>query len=350
MGEQFEKQTEIDAIDRFVNQTEQYVKRHAKYLATWLPPLVGFSIFLAYFFSNHFYPSFDLFQFSSLLISAAFIGFLLFGSLAAGIALPGLVTAHLFANRKMLKGRLRREGATEQEIDRNAKWFIGLCFIIPYALNAITTSALLQMRGDFLRYAHPMACVLIALVFGVALKLRFKFSILSMLQYCYSTFLALLLVKWVVLDSLSHSPQAFGGILDGQWQSVAIYLVPLLLSIAIGCITMSAFGGATYSILFSAILALVIAYYSDGLAAIPTRVVSGLGLGSYEANSVILDPAFCEKNAPEQLALGSQCVLNKATVIWSMGDTLTLSMGSGKETRQVQIPAHFVKAIVRQPE
>lgn len=54
-----------------------------------LPSTLGFGMFLAYFARNHFYPSFDLFQFSSLLLAAACLGFLAIGAFVAALFLPG---------------------------------------------------------------------------------------------------------------------------------------------------------------------------------------------------------------------------------------------------------------------
>ncbi|WP_281688067.1 hypothetical protein [Pseudomonas citronellolis] len=351
MDARVEEAAEVDFIDRYVQKTEEFSKRYARQLVKWLPAVVGFSIFLAYFFGNHFYPSFDLFQFSSLLISAAVIGFVFVGLLAAGIASPGLITVHFFVNKKTLRGSLRHVGATDEEIERNALWLVFLCFVIPYALSSLATSALIVTIRSSMPSAHALVTALISLCFGVLLQVRFKLPKWSFLRYAYTAFIALLVVKAVVLQSISisQSDSAFGGMLSGQFQTLGIFLVPLFLSVIIGFFTMAAFGGFTHSLCISVPLALAIAFYSGALTSMPERVVKGLGLGNYEAASLIMEPEFCEKNLPDFMPSTAPCVLKNPTIIWSLGDTLTLRVGKDTTARQVQIPSRFVKAIVRNP-
>ncbi|WP_454253387.1 hypothetical protein [Pseudomonas sp. Marseille-Q7302] len=68
--------TDTDAVFDFILKfSSTFLRRHASLLAKVLPPTLGFGMFLAYFARNHFYPSFDLFQFSSLLLAAACLAF-----------------------------------------------------------------------------------------------------------------------------------------------------------------------------------------------------------------------------------------------------------------------------------
>lgn len=78
-----------DAIDVVLRASPAFLKRHGSLLVKGLPPLTGFFIFLLYFYRNHFYPSFDLFQFSSLLLAAACIGFVIVGVVVVTMVLPG---------------------------------------------------------------------------------------------------------------------------------------------------------------------------------------------------------------------------------------------------------------------
>ncbi|NTX93118.1 MULTISPECIES: hypothetical protein [Pseudomonas] len=349
MGAEAEAAPEVDTIDQVAGWVEQFLKRYFFQLCTWVPPLVGFGIFLSYFSSNHFFPSFDLFQFSSLLLSAALIGFFLFAPVVAGIALPGLVTAHLFLNKKTLKGKLRRIGASEQEQERNALMLVLLCFTAPYLLSSLATSLLLVTFAGAIPISHALVSAVIAFSFGLFLQWHFKLAQWSFLQYGSSVFLALMIVKWVVLDSLTYSRMAFGGMLSGEMATIGIFLVPLALSFTISFFTMGAVGGPTHSLCFSVPLALAIAYYSGALTSMPERVVKGLGLGSYEAASLVMEPEFCEKNLPDFMSSAVPCVLQSPTVIWSLGDMFTLRVGKDGIARQVQIPSRFVKAIIRNP-
>ena len=92
-----------DAIDVLLNTSPAFLRAHGSLLAKALPPVSGFGIFLLYFYRNHFYPSFDLFQFSSLLLAAACIGFAIVGAVIIMMVLPGAALFHWFLNTKRVK-------------------------------------------------------------------------------------------------------------------------------------------------------------------------------------------------------------------------------------------------------
>ena len=92
-----------DVLDFILAFAGTFLRRHASLIAKVLPPAFGFGIFLAYFARHHFYPSFDLFQFSSLLLAAACLGFGVVGAFVAGLSLPGAWIFHGFLNTRAIK-------------------------------------------------------------------------------------------------------------------------------------------------------------------------------------------------------------------------------------------------------
>ncbi|MDF3932392.1 hypothetical protein [Pseudomonas citronellolis] len=347
MEQHVEAAAELDPIDRYINGAGQYVRQYAEHLIKWLPPVVGFAIFLGYFFRNHFYPSFDLFQFSSLLLSAAVIGFVFVALMTAGVAAPGLVLVSWFINDKRYKDRLRNTQLSDGQRDRNAWAMLWLCFILPFAIHSLITSAVLLTVGSAIPAWYLMTPVPVSLAFGIALQVQFELPKWAFLHYLWSSYLALSAANAVALLVMSSAPALHW--LPSVLQLPAVVLVCLLVNVLIGFISPAAFSGLKACLCFSIPLALVLAFYNGALSSMPERVMSGLGLGQYTASEIVLDADYCGKKAPVVLPLDDNCTFKDVQVIWSLGETLTLSVGKAETIRQVQIPSRYVKAIIRNP-
>ncbi|MDN6875722.1 hypothetical protein QO209_25045 [Pseudomonas citronellolis] len=347
MDTQVEVTEDVDAFDRYINATEQYVRRYAEHLIRWLPPFVGFAIFLGYFFRNHFYPSFDLFQFSSLLLSAAVIGFGFVLLMTAGVALPGLALVYLYINDKRYKAHLRNKELSDKQRDRNAWAMWLLCFVLPFAIHSLLSSALLLSVGSSLMAWHLIAPALVALGFGIVLQIRFELPKWAFLQYFWVSYLALSISNVLAMGVMSSASTL--GWIPKALQLPVVALICLLVNTMVGFVSPAAIGGVRTSLCFSVPLALGFALYNGALSSMPERVMSGLGLGQYTASEIVLDADYCGKKAPTALPLDESCTFRDTKVIWSLGEILTLSVVNGESTRQVQIPSRFIKAIIRNP-
>lgn len=335
---------EMDAFDRFVDSADRFFRRYLGHLVRWLPPAIGFLLFLAYFTRNHFYPSFDLFQFSSLLLSAAAIGFVFVGALTLGIAAPGLILVHWFASDIRYKGLLRHRGGSDKQRDRHALQLLLLCFVLPCAVASLVSSALLLTLGSSMLPLHLIAPALIALGFGIAIQLHFALPKWSFLHYFWAGSLALLIVNALALGVLSFTSTL--GWVPAVFQPAAITATLLIISVVTGLFTAAAFGSLKTSLSFSVPIALAFALYSGALSGMPERVMGWLGLGNYKASEIVLDAEYCQPNPPERLSLDARCVMKDAQVVWSLGESLVVRVAGEKEL-QVQIPSRYVKAIIR---
>ncbi|MFV3305934.1 hypothetical protein ACNFBT_11690 [Pseudomonas sp. NY15181] len=338
------KAEEMDAFDRYVELAGLYFRRYVRHLIRWLPPVIGFLLFLTYFARNHFYPSFDLFQFSSLLLSAAAIGFSFVAALTVGVTAPGLVLVHWFANDKRYKGLLRHRAGTERQKDKYAWLLVLLCFVLPFAGSTLVSAALILLIKTSAIIPYLIAPVLIALIFGIILQVRFALPKWSFLHFLWAGSLALLLVNALAMGVLSYTSTL--GWVPAAFQPAAVTLTMLVVSTLVGFITPAAFGSFKTSLSFCTPLALVFAAYSGALSTMPERVMSWLGLGSYKASEIVLDAEYCQHNAPESLKLNEHCVITDAQVVWSLGESLVVRIKGEKEI-QAQIPARYVKAIMQ---
>jgi len=339
-----------DLIDRFVALSTTLFRNHGKQIAQFAPPIAGFTLFLLYFHAHHFYPSFDLLQFSSLLLGAGMIGFAIIGSLLLWMLIPGLWIFHGFIEKEAIRQRIR-DWFPEEESKRG-RYAIGmmlLCFVGPYLLCSLLMSTVLLFAPSL--YVVSLGCtsLLLVVMFGIAIQAVFKLPTYSFLRYAFHAWVPV----WVVTAMaflLVVDTQSFIEHLDSKHLKIlALYLIPLGGCLFAAISAMGCFGGLKYAIHFSLLFALLIAFYNGALAGLPDRTMRSLGLGNYQAESVLLEAAFCADATSRALPLAEGCSLKQVQVVWSMGDTLTLMLGNDKAARQVQIPNRFVKAIVRNP-
>lgn len=339
---------EQDLIDRFAIVSSAFFKRYSSQLAKFAPPAAGFVLFLLYFHANHFYPSFDLLQFSSLLLGAGVLGFFLIGLLMVGLLAPGLLIFHGFINRTEVRSAIGNWLDQDEERRlRKAFGILALYFAGPYSLNSlILTSVLLHSPALYL-WALILVPLLVSMLFGIVIQLIFKLPGITFLRFSYCSWIPVMVTGGVAFSVSADTAPFLNRIEDGDLKVLAFYLIPLGACLVAAICAAGCFGGFVYALHFSLFFALAIAFYSGVLTGMPDRVVRNLGLGNYEAQSVVLEKSYCEGAAPNDLPLTPECELKKVQVVWSMGDVLTLRIGAGKDARQVQLPSRFVKAIVQ---
>lgn len=340
--------SEQDPIDRFAVISSGFFKRYSAQIAKFAPPAAGFVLFLLYFHTNHFYPSFDLLQFSSLLLGAGMIGFFLIGLLMIGLLVPGLVIFHGFVERQEIRsGIIRWVNQDEAMRVRRAFGVMALCYAGPYGLNSLILSTVLLHSPSYYVRALLVVPLLVCLLFGIATQLIVKLPRTAFLRFAYCAWVPVMMTGGVAFWTVSDTAGYIDSIENGTLKMLAFYMIPLGACLVAAICAGGSFGGLTYAIHFALFFALAIALYSGLLAGLPDRVVRNLGLGNYEAQSVALEKSYCEGSLPMNVPLTTECELKDVQVVWSMGDVFTFRISNAKDARQVQLPSRFVKAIVR---
>lgn len=339
---------EQDPIERFARVSSAFFKRYSSQIAKFAPPAAGFVLFLLYFHSNHFYPSFDLLQFSSLLLGAGVVGFLIIGLLMIGLLSPGMLIFHGFIEKTEIRSAIIDWFDQDEERRlRKAFGVLALCYAGPYSLNSIILTSVLLHSPAFYPWALILVPLPVSMVFGIVIQLIFKLPRTTFLRFSCCAWMPIMVIGGVAFSVSADTAPFVDRIEDGDLKVLAFYLIPLGASLVASICAAGCFGGLVYALHFSLFFALAIAFYSGVLTGMPDRVVRNLGLGNYEAQSVALEKNYCEGAAPNDLPLTPECELKKVQVVWSMGDVLTLRIGAGKDGRQVQLPSRFVKAIVQ---
>lgn len=225
---------------------------------------------------------------------------------------------------------------------------IFLCFAGPYSLCSVILSSVLVIDPNLYLIALLEVSLLITLLFGIAIQLLFQLPKYSFFRYTFNAWTPVLIVNAMAFTLISDTKHFIDSLNGDHWKILAIYLIPLGACLTAAICAMGSFGGLRYAAHFSLLFALIIAFYSGILAGLPDRTMKSLGLGNYQAESIVLEPNYCRDITPENLPLSPDCSMTNVHVVWSLGETLILIIGSNKDARQVQIPSRFLKAIIRQ--
>lgn len=335
-----------DHLETLIEKAYVILKPIVPQLAKFAPPVIGFSLFLLYFHANHFYPSFDLLQFSSLLLSASGVGFAIIGFIFLALLLPGQWIFHGFMNISVIRDQLLAwlPGIPNIKIF----WMLGVIFLVPYCLSSLLLSFVLIQFPDMYLFSFMGGSLLITLACGIAIQLQFKLPRFSFCRYLFHAWVPVMAVN-VLAFSLVIDTLDLIGKLDGEaLQILAIFLIPLMCCVVAAFCSALSIAGIKYTAPFSLFFALLIAFYSGILAGLPGRVMQQLGLGNYKAQSVLFKSDYCKGEMPAWLGLGTSCSLNDVHVIWGLGETYSFLIEKDGKQRQVQVPSKEIKAIVRE--
>lgn len=318
-----------DMLDLIIGFAGTFLRRHASLLTKVLPPAIGFGLFLAYFARHHFYPSFDLFQFSSLLLAAACLGFGVVGIFIAVLFFPGAWIYHNFLNTKVIKEDITY-ALPYQEAPRVRKvsLLMALAFFLPYLLSGVAMIVgAIKLTSIFI-WVIFLAPIPIALVAGLAIQYMFDLGRFSFGKYLWSAYLPTVASGFLIF---SMWVKAYPVVEHWSWLAkwaVLVAGVPSIAAIASLC-GMLFIAGWRAALLFASFFALMMAGYSGALTTLPDTVVNTLGLGNYQAKAIVLDPAYCESSQADPLPVAQGCVIKNVHVIWSFGDALTLRLEDG---------------------
>ena len=185
---------------------------------------------------------------------------------------------------------------------------------------------------------------IVTLLFMSLIKWRFSLSQKSLLHFGFAAFMAQLVVIVLLMNVLQNSAP-FIDKLPAALQYPIVWTIPIVIAALVTICSLGYFASLSAAIHFSLFFGLLLAAYSGALTTLPEKTVNRLGLGAYEAEIIMLDPAFCDRDLGE-LGIAEDCTLRNVHVVWSFGDAILLRP-SLDEARHVQIPTEFVRSIVQ---
>lgn len=336
-----------DHLETLIERAYVILKPIAPQLAKFAPPVIGFSLFLLYFHANHFYPSFDLLQFSSLLLSASGVGFAVIGLVFLALLLPGLWIFHGFMNVSGIRKGLL-EWLPKDTPDSSIFWMLGLIFLAPFCLTSLLLSFVLANFTSMYLVSFTGGSLLITLLCGITIQLKLKLPKFAFFRFAFHAWVPVMAVNGLAM-SLMVDSMGFINKLDGDaLKLLAICLIPLACCFVAAVTSAMSIGGAKYAAPFALFFALLISSLSGVLSGLPDRVMQQLGLGNFQAQAVLFKPDYCKGEMPAWLGLGSSCSLKDVHVIWGLGETYSFLIEQDGKQRQVQVPSKEIKAIVRE--
>lgn len=333
-----------DVFDRVLASSSAFLNRHISIFLKAGSPLFGFAVFVFYFYRHQFYPSFDLFQFSSLLIAAAAIGFTIIGLLVLALFSPGIWIYCQFLQHKQVKGDLKYSLPYLE--DRRGWWVLKLGSLVfwgPFIACTLGLMALLILAPSLFPLSVVLVPIVVTLLFGLFIQIVFELKPFSFLRYMWAADIGVMIAGLLTTFTLGQSAPVIEGFEIGVWKwaiYVAVVLVVPLIAALCAFVFVAGWNAALH---FSIFFALLIALYSGLLTTLPEKTVRALGLGNFQAEAILLDRDYCDEQV-EHLPLDAACAMNDIHVIWALGETLILRRDDG---RVIQIPSRFVRAIIK---
>lgn len=336
-----------DVFDHLLASSSAVLSRNISIILKAGPPLFGFAIFVFYFYRHQFYPSFDLFQFSSLLIAAAAIGFTIIGLLVAALFSPGIWIYHQFLQHKTVKNDLKYSLPYLEE--RRGWWVLklgSLVFGLPFIACTLSMIAVVILAPTLFPLSVVLVPIAVTLLFGLIIQIAFELKPFSFLRYMWAADVGVMIAGLLTTFTLDQSGPIIEGFQIGAWKW-AIYVAVVLLVPLIAALCSFVFiSGWNSALHFSILFALLIALYSGLLTNLPDKTIHTLGLGNFRAESIVFEPSYCDEPV-KNLSLDATCAMNDIHITWSLGETLILRLDDG---RVVQIPFSFVRAIIKPTE
>lgn len=313
-------------------------------MVKFLPLAFGFGMFLAYFSRNHFYPSFDLFQFSSLLLAAACLGFGVIGIFVAAFFLSGAWVFYGFLNTKAIKEDITYAlPYREQPRFHKLMLLMILIFFLPYlasGLSMLASAFLSPSLFLWVMFLGPIPAVLLA---GIAVQVVFDLKPFAFWKYLHNAYLPSVAIGFLIFWMCGKT---YPVVDDWVWLAKWTVLIgaPLAVAFIAALISMAFAASWNAALLFSTFFALIMAGYSGALTTLPDTVVATLGLGNYQAKAIVLDTSYCTKDQARVLPTDDQCVLKEVQVVWSLGEAFVLRLADGSTAR---LPAAAIRALVK---
>ncbi|MDH4651416.1 hypothetical protein [Pseudomonas sp. BN606] len=165
------KEEASNKFEAYLAIAAKFATENFKVIVATAPLAFGFIVFLFYFTKHGFYPSFDIFQFSSLLISAFCIGALAFIMLAALTAFPGTFIVQNFLRRQEIKKTISKltDGRTTGEQSRVIFFSLRTVVLWPCVVNAAVTFSSLELFPGHLLWFMLISPIAVSILFSLGL-------------------------------------------------------------------------------------------------------------------------------------------------------------------------------------
>ncbi|WP_313007901.1 hypothetical protein [Stutzerimonas nitrititolerans] len=343
--------SETDGIDSAI----EYIFKRSGSLLKFGPLAVGFLIFLIYFCQNNFFPSFDIFSLTSLLLAAFVIGLAAYLVLVFGIAAPGFFWFDTFVKDSRVNEELEYSGTWRSSRRNNENlrilgrvyFFLPLLFCNLFFLWVATTR---YVDDDLKAVVSFIVLVFVCLAAAAELRKIYELGFGSIAKYVMTTFFSIFLSSVVNIVVVLIILKAHAETAD---ESVQI-LIAVGGTVGLACVFfVSAIAGLTnykYTIFFSALFAILLSLIAGAWAVLPENIIRILGIGNYPASEVVLNEGACKDMASVLKELVSDdCVINDAKIIWSLGETYRIEMSGDVSQKVISLPSSSVGAILVLP-
>lgn len=339
-----------ELIDHVIERSQRFFGTHFSLIAKVCPPLFGFAIFLFYFNRHGFYPTFDLFQFSSLLLAAAILGFVLVGTSVFLLVLPGAWMHYGFIDSPLIKEDLRY---IRPSSDSQTYKFVFILITFVYALPfAGSTAGVLYVTFNYtsmFQTALFLVPAFTTLVTGLILQKLLELRTYSFLRFIWAAYFPTLVVTFFSILTIREALPRVEQIDSEALKFTVLYGVPSLISLIAGLCALLFIGGWSLALHCATFFALAISFYSGALTVLPDKTIGSIGLGNYQAERIIFDDAYCDAETRQALALDERCSLENVHVVWLMGDTLSFKT-TAESDRLIQVPSRFIKLVIKAPK
>lgn len=343
-----ESKAQSDGVD---NAIDYVYKNSAKFLR-YGPPAIGFLLFLIYFCQNNFFPSFDVFSLTSLLLAAFIIGLLAYLVLAFGIAAPGYFWFDTFVKDRHVKEDLEYSDKWRVSCkdNRNMRDFGRIYFFLPllfsnlFFLWVATTSYVDGALRAFVSIVVP-----VALCVGAAVELKkiYRFSFGNTAKYVLATLFSIFISSVVNIIVIIMVVKAHAGTADDSIQMFVGVVATILLSVVFFISAIAGLTSYKYTLFFSALFAILFSLIVGAWATLPKNIVKLLGVGNYVASEVVLTGSACREisNVLREI-VDSDCVIKDVKIIWSLGEMHRLEVSRDSSPVVVSIPSSSVSAVL----
>src|SRR5690606_24629631 len=187
--------------------------------------------------------SFDLFQFSSLLLAAACIGFAIVGAVIVMAVLPGASLFHWFLNTKKIKDEIAYAMPYAEDARSRTVWqLVLLIYFAPFALVGLGLVMSLVLAPGLCVHTGLLWPILVGLAFGIALQIRFDLPRWSFLSYTWAAYIPFL-VLFVLLSTVLQNSLPIIEKLGDVWHYSILWAIPLIIAAMVTVCSMGHFAG-----------------------------------------------------------------------------------------------------------
>lgn len=336
-----------DSIDRFLEKLDSLFKKYGWKMIVSAPPVIGFLLFFTYFTRNKFYPSFDIIQFSSLLLSAFLIVALTIGALISIMSAPALIFKYLFFESKAAKSSFRKKVYLMVNIEGSSSIrMLASIIASPAILGALLCFGSMILYGDYFVIIFFTIPILVGITSTIESKIRNNLCRDLSLNLFFTTSFSIMIGNLSILTFIEAIIPSIKLLGDDTMQSVALLLIAMAIILTINFSCLVGLAGAKYALYINSIVAVTVLFYSGFATSLPETIVKKLDIGNYKALSIAFKKDFCSPRIM-QLDIKEDCTIDEAHIIWSMGDIYFFTKESKQGgTYTFRVPKENIKTII----